>query len=203
MDKAIEDVFAIYHARIDEERGRPRVEAPGGRDGGQDFRMRAVGPTTGQFLNLLARSLDAPIILEIGTSFGYSGIWLGEAARATGGRLISMEVHEYKSVHAQEMAAKAGLSDVIDFRVGDAVSLIRELEVKVDLVLLDLWKELYVPCLEVFYPKLNPGAIVVADNMARQATGIAAYAQAVRAMPKMTSVLLPVGDGLEISRYEP
>jgi predicted O-methyltransferase YrrM len=70
---------------------------PGGRDGGNDRRMRAVGPQTGQLLNILAKSLDRPTILELGTSFGYSGIWLAEAARAASGRLITMEVHGYKS----------------------------------------------------------------------------------------------------------
>jgi len=165
------------------------------------MRMRAVGPKTGELLNILARSLEAPRILEIGTSFGYSGIWLGEAARASGGRLITMEMHEYKSRYAQKMAAEAGLADFIDFQVGDAVALIEQLQGGVDFVLLDLWKDLYVPCLEAFYPKLNPGAIVVADNMIRPAnTGVEAYARAIRAKPGISSVMLPVGSGLEISR---
>ena len=90
LDEKVLNVLGAYHQRIDEERGAPRQEAPGGRDGGQDQRMRAVGPETGRFLNILVRSLTAPTILELGTSFGYSGIWLAEAARATGGRLITM-----------------------------------------------------------------------------------------------------------------
>ena len=70
-------------------------------------------------------------------------------------------------------------------------------------MLVDLWKDLYVPCLEAFYPKLNPGAIVVADNM-RVPDPVAAkrYQDAVRAKPGMTSVTLPVGSGIEISRFE-
>ncbi|WP_428399644.1 O-methyltransferase [Marinobacter salarius] len=201
MDNRIQAVLDVYHDRINEERTQPRTEPPGGRDGGQDMRMRAVGPKTGELLNILARSLEAPRILEIGTSFGYSGIWLGEAARASGGRLITMEMHEYKSRYAQKMAAEAGLADFIDFQVGDAVALIEQLQGGVDFVLLDLWKDLYVPCLEAFYPKLNPGAIVVADNMIRPAnTGVEAYARAIRAKPGISSVMLPVGSGLEISR---
>lgn len=204
LDDKVLGVLRSYHRRIDKERRDPHQEAPGGRDGGQDQRMRAVGPETGRFLNILVRSLTAPTILELGTSFGYSGIWLAEAARATGGRVITMEVHGYKSAYAQAMAEKAGLAEHIDFRVGDAVAMIRELRGKVDFVLVDLWKDLYLPCLEAFYPKLNAGAIIVADNMIYPATeDVKIYARAIRARPAITSVLLPVGSGLEVSRYEP
>jgi predicted O-methyltransferase YrrM len=203
MDTRVTEVLDLYHARMLEERGQPRVEAPGGRDGGQDQRMRAVSPETGQLLNILAKSLAEPVILELGTSFGYSGIWLAEAARASGGRLITMELHGYKSHYAQEMATKAGLGDWIDFRIGDAVQLIAELSGKVDFVFVDLWKDLYLPCLEAFYPKLNPGAIVVADNMLRPGTeDVRAYGRAIQAKPGVRSVLLPVGTGIEVSRYE-
>ncbi|WP_312602405.1 O-methyltransferase [Pseudomonas luteola] len=203
MDEKINTVLETYHARIHKKQSAPRELPPGGRDGGQDQRMRAVGPQTGQLINILAKSLETPTILEIGTSFGYSGIWLGEAARATGGRLITLELHEYKSLYAREMAEKAGLADYIDFQVGDAVQLIEALPGRVDFVLLDLWKDLYVPCLEAFYPKLNPGAIIVADNMIRPGNDdVKRYGRAIRAKAGITSVLLPVGTGLEVSRFE-
>jgi predicted O-methyltransferase YrrM len=115
-----------------------------------------------------------------------------------------MEMHGYKSAFAQEMAEKAGLSTHIDFRIGDAVEMIGTLETGVDFVLVDLWKDLYLPCLEAFYPRLNPGAIIVADNMIRPGDdNVKAYGRAIRAKPGISSVLLPVGSGLEISRYEP
>ena len=167
LDSRVQAVLDSYHERMRDERQAPPIEPEGGRDGGQDQRMRAVAPDTGRFLNTLARSFEAPTILEIGTSFGYSGIWLAEAARATGGRLITMELHAYKAAHAQEMMRKAGLADHVDFRIGDAVAMIAGLSDKVDLVFLDLWKELYTPCLEAFYPKLKAGAIILADNMIR------------------------------------
>jgi len=197
MDDKVKSILALYHERIREE-DRTRGS------GGLDQRLLAVGPDTGQVINILARSLAAPTILEIGTSYGYSGIWLADAARASGGRVITMELQDYKSAYAREMATKAGLADHIDFRVGDAVRMIAELPGKVDFVLLDLWKDLYVPCLEAFYPKLNPGAIVVADNMIRPGgEEVKRYGRAVRAQPGMTSVMLPVGTGIEVSRFEP
>ena len=197
MDDKVKNVLALYHERIREE-NRTRGS------GGLDQRLLAVGPDTGQVINILARSLAAPTILEIGTSYGYSGIWLAEAARATGGRLITMELQDFKSSRAREMASQAGLADHVDFKVGDAVQMISELPAGIDFVLVDLWKDLYVPCLKAFYPKLNPGALIVADNMLRPATEeVKQYGKAVRALRGITSVLLPVGSGIEISRFAP
>lgn len=203
MDSKIQEVLDIYHDMIRAEQNSARENPPGGRDGGQDRRLRAVGPETGQFINILAASLAKPTILELGTSFGYSGIWLAEAARRSGGRLITMELHDYKSDYAREMAERAGLADHIEFKIGDAVSMIGELSSGIDFVLVDLWKDLYIPCLEAFYPKLNPGAIVVADNMLRGGDdNVRQYGQVVRTKPGITSVLLPVGNGLEVSRFK-
>jgi predicted O-methyltransferase YrrM len=204
MDEKVLAVLGAYHERMREE-DRLMQEAPqsGGPGDWRDKVLLSVGPHTGQLLNILVRSLRAPNILELGTSYGYSGIWLAEAARATGGRVTTMELQDYKAAYAREMAEKAGLAGHIDFKVGDAVQLINALPFKIDFVLVDLWKDLYVPCLEAFYPKLNPGAIIVADNMIRPGgEEVKRYGRAVRAKPGITSVLLPVGSGLEVSRFE-
>ena len=202
MDDKATAVLELYHQRMRDEGERMRS----GRMGDGDWRdkvLLAVGPDSGQLINILARSLKAPNILELGTSYGYSGIWLADAARATGGRLTTMELQDYKSAHAKEMSSRAGLDSFVDFKVGDAVKLIGEMPHGIDFVLVDLWKDMYVPCLEAFYPKLNPGAIIVADNMIRPAGDeVKAYARAIRAKPKIDSVLVPVGSGLEISRFD-
>ena len=203
MDDKATAVLELYHQRMRDEGERMRSGQMGAGDW-RDQVLLAVGPDAGRLINILARSLKAPNILELGTSYGYSGIWLADAARATGGRLTTMELQDYKSAYAKEMSTKAGLADHVDFKVGDAVKMIGEMPHGIDFVLVDLWKDLYVPCLEAFYPKLNPGAILVADNMLRPGgPEVAAYGRAVRAKPHMTSVLLPVGSGIEVSRYEP
>ena len=204
MDDKVKAVLALYDERMRQESAQMRQGgAPAGATDWRDRVLLAVGPETGQLINILAKSLKAPNILEIGTSYGYSGIWLAEAARASGGRLTTLELQDYKSSYAREMSTKAGLAEFVDFKVGDAVKMIGDLPAGIDFVLVDLWKELYVPCLEAFYPKLNPGAILVADNIISPSREDArAYVKAVRAKPGMTSVLVPVGSGLEISRYE-
>jgi predicted O-methyltransferase YrrM len=190
-------VLDEYHEMIRNERGTKSTPS-----NGRDRRLRAIGPQTGQLINIIARSLERPTILELGTSYGYSGIWLAEAARATGGRLITMEILEYKSAFAHEMSEKAGLSPYIDFKVGDALKMITELKTAVDFVLIDLWKDLYVPCLRAVMTKLNPGAILIADNIGFNRADTRDYVYTIRAMRELTSVSMPVGQGLEISRYK-
>jgi predicted O-methyltransferase YrrM len=206
LDPHVQGVLDEYHRRIETERPRMSRAMDEGTFGQIiDELLLPVGPASGCLMNILVKSLKAPTILELGTSFGYSGIWLAEAARATGGRLITMELSAEKSAYAREMAKKAGLSDFIDFRVGDAVKMIADLSGGIDFVLVDLWKSLYLPCLEAFYPKLNSGAIIVSDNMiepAMERPAVMRYQQALRAMPKITSILVPVGSGLEISRFD-
>ena len=202
FDDRIKAVLEVYHARWAEEQQAMQREGPAV-FARRDEMLLPVGPQTGQLIHILVTSLKAPNILEIGTSYGYSGIWLGDAARASGGRVTTLELQDYKSAYAKEMATKAGVADYIDFKVGDAVALINELPLRFDFILLDLWKDMYVPCLEAFYPKLNPGAIIVADNMIFPGgEDVARYGRAVRAKPGMASVLLPVGAGLELSRFE-
>lgn len=206
LDPRVQNVLAEYHRRYDDELPvMRRAVADGTVAQILDQMLLPVGPATGQLINILARSLKAPKIVEIGTSYGYSGIWLADAARATGGRLVTIERSAEKSAHARAMSEKAGLADFVDFEVGDALEVLARLPHGIDFVLVDLWKDLYLPCFEAFYSKLNPGAIIVSDNMIEPAferETVKKYQQAVRAKPKMSSVLVPVGSGLEISRFD-
>ncbi len=195
MDEAVGAVLAEYDARAARESA---LDAPA------DQRLLRVGPNAGALVNLLAKGMGAQVILDVGTSYGYSALWLAEAARATGGRVISLDLVAEKQDYARAMLAKAGLDRFVEFRAGDALDLITDLPGPFDFVLLDIWKDVYVPAFERLHRKLADGAIVVADNMlhppgARE-TGLA-YRRAVRAAPGMTSVLLDIDQGLEVSRY--
>jgi predicted O-methyltransferase YrrM len=201
MDPAIEKVLHEFEARSaresDQMRGMPDMERH------IDEFLLSVGPATGQLINLLAKEAGAEVILEVGSSYGYSTIWLAEAARESGGKVISLEIHPKKQQQARAAVEQAGLERVVDFRLGDARDSIAKMNERVDFVLLDLWKDLYIPCFDLFYPKLRPGALVVADNMI-EPESVRAYAEAyrrhIRTKPFIESVLLPVGSGLELSR---
>jgi predicted O-methyltransferase YrrM len=205
MDQVVVEMLTEYEKRAAAE--RPLIEKlPPSEGPFRDPFLLSVGPATGRLLNLLVRQLKPKTILEIGTSYGYSTIWLAEAASATGAKVITLELNPAKSRHASESLAKIGLGGVVDFCVGDALQLIAALPGPFDFILLDLWKNLYVPCFDLFYPKLSPGALIVADNMIHPEFDreyAAQYRKHVRSKPHIASLLLPVGSGLELSRFAP
>jgi predicted O-methyltransferase YrrM len=164
-----------------------------------------VGESTATFLNMLMKETRAKTILEIGTSYGYSTIWLAEASSATGGKVITLEISPAKAAYAQTKIEEAGLTAFVDFRVGDALQLIVEANETFDFVLVDLWKELYVPCLNLFVLKLKKDAWVIADNMIfppHDQQIVMAYRNRVKAMEAFETLLLPIGSGIEVSQFK-
>ena len=205
MDRAIEQVLAEYDARAEKERSAFSAPSPN-MMATRDQLLLRVGPEAGQLINILAKGNAAKSILELGTSYGYSTVWLSEAARETGGKVTSLDLVSDKQVYAKSMLGKCGLVDYAEFISGDAVDILKRLKGPFDFVLVDLWKDLYVACFDLLYPKLAPGAILVADNMIHPAAAredANAYRRRVRASKDMESVLLTVGQGLEVSRYAP
>ena len=102
------------------------------------------------------------------------------------------------------MLAKAGLAQHVAFLLGDAGDVIASLSGPFDFVLLDLWKDLYISCFDLFFPKLKPGVYVAADNMINpewSRPDALAYRQNIRSKPRIDSILLTVGSGVELSRY--
>jgi predicted O-methyltransferase YrrM len=163
-----------------------------------------VGRASATLMNLIIKEAAARRILEVGSSYGYSTTWLAEAARAIGGKVISLELRVPKTEYARAQLARAELEGCVEFRVGDALASLAQLPGPFDFVLIDLWKDMYVPVFEQLYPKLAPGAIIVADNMLQPESArphARAYRERVRAAGGMSSVLLAVGNGLEVSRY--
>jgi predicted O-methyltransferase YrrM len=170
----------------------------------RDEMLLPVGRAAGVLMNLLIREAAAKRILEVGSSYGYSTLWLADAARACAGKVTSLELAAPKTEYARERLGRAGLAGFVEFRVGDALASLRSLPGPFDFVLIDLWKDLYLPVFELLYPKLAQGAIVVADNMLQPESArvhARAYRDRVGAAPEMTSVLLEVGNGLEVSRF--
>ena len=202
MDQKVKIVLAEYAARAEREAQRAAA--------GEDMRaiveelLISVGPVVGGLMNGLIKGIAAKSILELGTSYGGSTIWLAEAAREAGGRVVSLDIAAHKQTYARQMLEKAGLAQCVELVTGDAVQMIAKLDGPFDFVLVDLWKDLYVPCLEAFYPKLAPGALVVADNATYPPDAypeVKKYRDAIRSKPHIESILIPAGNGIEISRY--
>ncbi len=124
----------------------------------------SIGPDQGRFLFTLALSRGARRIVEFGSSFGISTLYLAAAARLTGGRVTGSEFHAAKAEKATRSLGEAELSDFAEIRVGDARETLESVEGPVDLLFLDGAKELYLPILRMLEPRLAQGGLVVADN---------------------------------------
>jgi predicted O-methyltransferase YrrM len=198
---AANQVFAGYMRRMADEEVKAAAlgsEMLAHRD---EF-LLPVGPEVGRFLHSLILAKRPARILELGTSYGFSTLFLADAARRVGGRLITMEMADYKQAHARMMMEQAGVADVIDFRLGDAIAMIGADPGPFDLVLIDIWKDLYIPCLDAVHPKLSDEGIIAADNITDPAIyreSARHYRAAVRALPDMQTTLLPIGSGIELS----
>jgi predicted O-methyltransferase YrrM len=203
-DAAFRAVIEEYEARAAREEKLWETLTPEDAGRRRDEMLLPVGRAAGVLLNLLIQEGDARRILEVGSSYGYSTQWLAAGAREVKGKVTSLELQAPKVEYARARLARAALADYVEFRIADALDSLRALTGPFDFVLVDLWKDLYVPVFELLYPKLAPGAIIVADNMLQPESArphANAYRERVRAASGMSSVLLSVGNGLEVSRY--
>jgi predicted O-methyltransferase YrrM len=165
----------------------------------REQRARQVARTTGQFLfALVAPQWDCEV-LEIGGSRGYSSIWLGAGVRNLGGRVLSLESDPAKVEAWQRNVAEAGLEDWVELIAGDAIEELPKIQDVFDVIFLDAEKEDYERLFELSRDKLEPGALVVADNVLSHQETLGAYSQARQADPTLESFTLPLDRGLELS----
>ena len=170
------------------ERGLPPAE-----------RARQVARTTGQFLfSLVAPQTDCEV-LEIGGSRGYSSIWLGAGVRYFGGRVLSLENDARKIGAWRRNVADAGLEDWVELLEGDAFATLPAIDDVFDIVFLDAEKDDYEHLFELARTKLEPGALVIADNVLSHEDTLGAYSRARQSDPSLVSVTVPVDRGLELS----
>ena len=190
LDDRVRSVLARLEEedRAEREAGTPREE-----------RSRAVAPTTGRFLfSLVAPQADCEV-LELGGSRGYSTIWLAAGARYLGGRVLSLENDPRKAEAWRRNIAEAGLEEHADLLEGDALETLAGLEDVFDVVFLDAEKEQYETLFGLARGKLEPGALVVADNVLSHEDTLGAYSRARQADPSLSSVTVPLDRGLEVT----
>jgi predicted O-methyltransferase YrrM len=170
------------------ERGVPREQ-----------RARQVAPTTGRFLfSLVAPQTDCEV-LELGGSRGYSTIWLAAGVRIFGGRVFSLEHDPVKCEAWRTNVAEAGLEETAELLEGDAFETLPRIDDVFDLLFLDAEKDDYEQLFRLTREKLEPGALVVADNVLSHEDTLGAYSRARQADPELLSVTVPLDRGLELS----
>jgi len=159
-----------------------------------------VSPESGQLLYLTAVAARARNMVEFGTSYGISTLYLAAAARETGGRVIGSEMEPEKLATARANMESSGVADIVDIRDGDALQTLRDVPDGIDFLLLDGWKDLYQPVLDLLQPKLAPGAVVVADNIFTFKTALRPYVDRMQAPSSgFCSATVPIGAGMEFS----
>ena len=190
----LDDRVRAVLAQLHEEDRRERAEGVA-----QELRSRAVAPTTGQFLFSLAAANAGCEVLELGGSRGYSTLWLAAGVRILGGRVVSIEQDPRKCVRWRQSVADAGLEEWATLLEGDALQLLPQVEDGFDVVFLDAEKDSYEALFALARPKLDPGGLVVADNVLSHVDTLGAYSAARQADSTLSSVTVPLDRGLELT----
>ena len=154
---------------------------------------------TANFLNLLIKLYGAKNGLEIGTSNGYSGIWLSKALKENGGKLTTIEYYEKRIVLAQEHFKICKVDDVITIKQGSAVDVLETLTEQYDFVFIDANKREYIKYFEIINPLVKKGGIIAADNILSHAEKVKEYVDTISAHPDYQTQLIPFEAGLLIS----
>lgn len=190
LDDRVRAVLARLEAEDADERARgvPR-----------ERRARQVARTTGQFLFAFVVPQTDCEVLEIGGSRGYSSIWLGAGVRHLGGRVLSLENDPAKVEAWRRNVGEAGLEDWCELIEGDALEVVPGIADVFDLVFLDAEKEQYEQLFAGARRKLEPGAVVIADNVLSHEDVLGAYSKARQSDPTLESVTVPHDRGLEVS----
>ncbi|HEY5627920.1 MAG TPA: class I SAM-dependent methyltransferase [Candidatus Limnocylindrales bacterium] len=186
ISERVRTVMAALEARdaADRADGTPREQ-----------RLRAIRPAVGEMLVTLIVATGARTILEVGTSSGYSALYLATGARRTGGRVITFEVDPAKVELAQRSFADAGVDDIIELRHADGVAGLRSFAGTAHLVFLDAEKDDYLGMLEPAIEALRPGGLLVADNLLSHEADLAGFRDAALGDPRLVGLVVPIGRG--------
>ena len=190
LDERVRTVLARLEAEDADERvrGVPRGQ-----------RARQVARTTGQFLFALVAPQSDCEVLEIGGSRGYSTVWLAAGVRHLGGRVLSLEHDPAKCAAWRTNIADAGLAGVAELVEGDAFETLPGIDDVFDVCFLDAEKDDYERLFALARPKLQTGALILADNVLSHAESLGAYSAARQADPALESLTVPLDRGLELS----
>ena len=172
----------------DRDDGTPRLQ-----------RLRQIPPETGRFLALIAANAPAGLWVEVGTSAGYSTLWLALAARVAGAHITAFELLPEKVALAQETFTQAAVSDVVTLVAGDARDYLPELAC-IGFCFLDAEKEVYTDCYELLVPRLLPGGLLVADNAINHRETLQPVMDRALVDPRVDALIVPIGKGELVCR---
>jgi len=160
-------------------------------------RYRNIEAESAKLLGMLVRTQHSQHILEIGTSTGYSTLWLAEAAKSVSAKVQTLEINAFRSAQAKKYAEEFGLEEYIDFWVGDAADYLAESVEQFDLILLDAERGSYVSYWEDLKRLLKPtGGTLIIDNVISHTAEVKPLLELIKQDENFMSTILPVGAGL-------
>ena len=154
-----------------------------------------INAAEGAFLRDLIVKVKAQHALELGTSNGYSSMWIALGLRQTGGHLLTMEIDRGRARVAEENFRAAGLDSLITVAVGDALQEIPKVPGPLDFVFIDVWKQGYIPCLQLALPKVRPGGVIVAHNVTNLREELLGFIHEVTTNPQLQTTIENPGPG--------
>lgn len=154
---------------------------------------------SGLFLNTLVKTMSAKRILEIGTSNGYSGIWLAEGLKATGGKLVTVESHGARFEEAKNNFARAEVSEYVEQVLGHAPEAVANYDEKFDIIFLDATKNETIDYFTELSPKLRQYGLIITDNTTTHAAELADFIQRMESSENFQNTLLTIGNGFLVS----
>lgn len=156
-----------------------------------------VSHQSANFINMLIKLMKAKNVLELGTSNGYSGLWIADALKETGGHLTTIEFWEKRQCLARKYFDDCGYKDIATFKTGQAYDVIRdEIKEKFDLVFIDANKQEYLRFYEVVDPLVNVGGVILADNVLSHEKKVKPFVDAINNDDKYQVQILDLPDGL-------
>ena len=162
-------------------------------------RLRQIPPETGKFIAMMAASAPEGEYIEIGTSAGYSTMWLSLACRTVGRKIKTFEVLDEKAALARETFQLTDLKDVVEFIHGDARSYLDECG-NISFCFLDAEKEIYGDCYEKIIPNMVPGGILVADNAINHEATLRPMLDRALSDARVDALIVPIGKGELVCR---
>ena len=162
-------------------------------------RLRQIPPETGRFVALLAAAAPAGRRIEIGTSAGYSTLWIALACRLRGCRVTTYEVLDEKVALARETFALAGVEEVVELIQGDARDYLGRLE-DIAFCFVDAEKDVYGECYEAVVPRMTKGGLLVADNAINHAATLQPMLDRALADERVDAIIVPLASGELVCR---
>jgi len=152
--------------------------------------MQSVSEEDGRLLRLLTEALGAKLVVEIGTSHGYSALWFCSALQTTNGKLITHEIDPDRASLARKNFQKAAVDNIATLVVGDAHHEVNKLKGPIDIIFLDADKDGYIDYLNKLLPLVRPGGLILAHNTSSHDESMSNYLKAVTSDPNLETIFL-------------